>query len=483
MPDSKKAAAVPPLLTDRQADRARADFTAFKRLIWKRYEHAPHLAALDEALMLCARHVETGGREGIGHLIVEMPPRHGKSFSASRLFPAWFLGRNPDCRVILASYGATLAEKNSRYARKVVQMPLYRAIFPGVELSAESRAADAWDIARHEGGLDSAGVGGSFTGKGSHLCVVDDPVKSREEAESPVIRDKVWDWFTDDLYTRREPGAAIAIAMTRWHVSDLVGRLLHEQPDKWYVIRLPALAEENDPLGRAVGEPLWPQRFGLDVLRDIQSVLGEYAWSALYQQRPIPSEGGVFKRAHFRIINVLPECVQVVRFWDLAMSERTSADYTAGVKLGLTPDMRIVVLDVVRRRVEWDQLAALMADTALRDGPDVRIGFERQGFMSRAGQALAQDPRLHHYAIWGYSKDQDKLTNALPFAGRAGLGIVDVLEAPWTRDYLDELCSFPRGAHDDQVDASAGAYEMLGGGEPAAGAMNYADDYSIGGAY
>jgi predicted phage terminase large subunit-like protein len=462
---------------------ARADFTAYKRLIWKRYLHAPHLQALDALLMACARHVETEGHEGIAHLIVEMPPRHSKTMNVSRFFPTWFLGRNPDARVILASYGATLAEKNSRYARKIVQMPIYQQIFPGVQLAHDSRAADAWNIAGREGGLDAMGVGGSVTGLGGQLILVDDPVKSREEAESPVYRDRVWDWFTDDLYTRREPGAALIIAMTRWVLDDLVGRLLRDQPEHWHVLRLPALAEEHDPIGRAVGEPLWPDRFDLAALNETRAMLGEYAWAALYQQQPIPSEGGVFKRAHFRLISTPPECVQIVRYWDLAMSERTSADFSAGVKMGQSADGRIVVLDVVRQRVAWDALPALLADTALRDGPEVRIGFEQQGYMSRAGKALAQDPRLHRYAIWGYGKDQDKLTNALPFGSRVGMNLVDVIEAPWTRDYLDELCAFPRGSHDDQVDASAGAYEMLDRSESASGGLNHADDYRIGGAY
>ncbi|MBI5961185.1 MAG: phage terminase large subunit [Chloroflexi bacterium] len=462
---------------------ARGDFGAYKRLIWKRYVDARHLQALDALLMACARHVESGGAEGISHLIVEMPPRHSKTMNVSRFFPTWFLGRNPDARVILASYGATLAEKNSRYARKIVQMPIYQQIFPGVQLALDSRAAEAWDIAGHDGGLDAVGVGGGITGKGGAIISVDDPVKSREEAESPVYRDRVWDWFTDDLYTRREPGAALIIAMTRWVVDDLVGRLLRDQPEKWHVLRLPALAEDNDPIGRMVGEPLWKERFDLPALQETRAMLGEYAWTALYQQRPIPSEGGVFKRTNFRLIHTAPECVQTVRFWDLAMSERTSADFSAGVKMGGSADGRIVVLDVVRQRVAWDQLPALLADTALRDGPEVRIGFEQQGYMSRAGKVLAQDPRLHRYAIWGYGKDQDKLTNALPFGARVGLGLVDVMEAPWTGDYLDELCAFPRGAHDDQVDASAGAYEMLDGTETASGGLNHADDYQIGGDY
>lgn len=454
---------------------AHSHFSIYKRYIWRRYKAAAHINLLDISLMRVARYIESGGTEGIARLVVMMPPRHGKTASISRLFPTWFLGRNPDSRVIMASYGATLAEKNSRYARNVLAMPKYQAVFPSVTLSKDSAARDAWDLAGHDGGLDAVGVGSGVTGKGGNLIVVDDPVKSREEAESPVYRDKVWDWYTDDLYTRLEPHGALIVVQTRWHEDDLSGRLLKTQGDKWTVLSLPAISDQ--------GAALWPERFPLAVLEDIRGTLGEYAWSALYQQRPVPAEGGLFKRANFNIITTIPECTQRVRFWDLAMSEKTSADYSVGTLMGMGADGRIKVLDVVRRQVEWDQLASLMADTALRDGPNVVIGFEQQGYMSRAGQALAQDPRLHLFSIFGYPKDKDKLTNALPFAARVGLQVVDVVEAHWTADWLDELCSFPRGAHDDQVDASAGAYEMLSSGVFDAGAMNYAEEYGIDSAY
>jgi predicted phage terminase large subunit-like protein len=459
--------------------KARHSLTAFKRLMWKRYQHAPHLEALDRALEQCVRCYETHGREGYSHLIIQLPPRHGKTLTVSRFLPAWFLGNHPDARVIMASYGATLAEKNSRYARKVVQTKRYQSTFPGVTLDPVSHAADAWDILDREGGVDALGVGGGVTGKGGDLIVCDDVIKSRAEAESEIYRQKTWDWFTDDLYTRRnDEYAPIVVCMTRWQTDDLAGRLLREQPGKWHILNLPALAEENDVLGRQPGDPLWPERFSLTMLQDIQDTLGEYSWNALYQQRPIAAEGGIFKRANFGIIQSVPECSVIVRYWDLAMSEKTSADYSVGVKMGMGLDGRTKILDVARRRVEWDQLAAFMADVALQDGPECQIGFERQGYMTRAGQALAQDSRLHHYAIWGYTKDKDKLTNALPFAARVGLQMVDVVEAQWTRDFLDELCSFPRGAHDDQVDAGAGAYEMLGG-DVMVGALNYADESGI----
>lgn len=463
-----------------QAELARRTLTDYKRHVWKRYQHAPHLDALDRLLEQCSLHAATDGERGIAHAIVEMPPRHGKTTTISRLFPTWHLGKYPEHRVILASYGASLAEKNSRYARNVLMMPRYQAVFPGVMLDQASRAANAWDLAApHEGGLDAIGVGGGVTGKGGNIIIVDDPVKSRAEAESETYREKVWDWFTDDLYTRREPGAAVIVVMTRWHMDDLVGRLLNRLPGIWTRLRMPALAEADDDLERVEGAALWPDRYPLRELMNIHTALGEYSWAALYQQRPVPAEGGLFKRAAFHIVPRAPQCQRAVRYWDLAMSDRTSADYTVGVKLGQTEAGRLVVLDIARAQLDWSSVPAFMAETALHDGSDVPIGFEEKGYMSRAGQELAQDARLHNFSIWGFPKDKDKLTNALPVAARVGQGLVDVVEAHWTWEFIDECCSFPAGEHDDQVDAFAGAYEMLGSMAGSA-SLTYADDYTIG---
>ena len=438
------------------------DLTLYKRLMYRRYTHAPHLEALDTALEQVTRYVETGGDSGIGRLIVEMPPRHGKTLTVSRLYPTWHLGRNPEHRVMLVSYGATLAHKNSRNARALMMSPRYRDTF-GIELDPASRAADAWDIAGHEGGCDAMGITGGATGKGAHVLAVDDVLKSRAEAESEVYRDRIWEAFTDDLYTRLEPGGAVVVMMTRWHQDDLIGRLLRDEGEKWMRIRMPALAEQGDQLGRQPGEALWPWRYPTDALADIKTTLGEYSWSALYQQKPTPAEGGIFKRAWFEpLITYQPDIVRAVRYWDLAMSEKTAADYTVGVKIGQATDGHYYVLDVARRQIEWGELVPWLAEVMLADGAGVAQGLEEKGYMSRAIKDLNADPRLHGYEIWGYPVDRDKLTRALPVAAKAAADVINVCERPWTRDFLDEVCSFPNGAHDDQVDAFAGAWAMIG---------------------
>lgn len=256
--------------------------------------------------------------------------------------------------------------------------------------------------------------------------------------------------------------------MTIHNCDDLVGRILSMEGDKWTRLRLPAFAEENDPLGREVGAALWPERFSVEELTLKRDSMGEYSWASLYQQRPAPSEGGIFKIELLgEGVSRLPNIVATVRYWDLAMSERTGADYTVGAKLGLGDDGHFYILDVVRRRVDWSKLPDFMAMTMLVDGPSVSQGIEQKGYMSRAITELNVDPRLHDFRIFGYPKEIDKLTSALPFAGRLGAGAVHMVTASWNDAFKDELAAFPYGEHDDQVDAVCGAYNMFAPSESA----------------
>lgn len=438
--------------------------TTFKQQLYSRYQHAAHLAALDEKLQAVSRYVETGGAEGIGRLIIEMPPRHGKTVTTSRLYPVWHLGRNPHHHIILASYGQSLADKNSRIARNYVKSAKYQAVFPKTVLARDSQSVREWTIegTNGEGGVDAVGIGGPATGKGAHLLIVDDPIKNRAEAESQTYRDKIYDSFTDDLYTRLEPGGAVIIMATRWHEDDLTGRVLKHFGEKWDVLSLPALALEGDVLGRAVGDPLWPERFPLAVLVDIQATLGDYSWSALYQQSPKPAEGNIFKRVWYTpCVRVMPPVVKSVRYWDLAMSEKTSADYTVGLRMDLGRDGEFYISDVARAQVELHNLAKFIKDVILSDGVNVKQGFENKGYMTRAIKQLAKDPELAQYIIKGYPAEQDKLTRALPFAGHSSLGVVHLIEQPNADVFIEELTMFPNGTHDDQVDAAAGAWAMI----------------------
>lgn len=454
--------------------------------MWKRYKHARHLQVFDEHLMQVARYIETEGKEGIAFLVAAMPPRHGKSLTLTRFFPPWFLGRNPDFRVMSVSYGATLANKSSRGSRTIMMMDRYKELFPDAVIDPLSRAVDAWNILDHEGGMDAMGVLGGATGKGAHLLLCDDLIKNREEAESEVIREKTWDAFIDDLMTRLEPGGAVVLNATRWHQDDPTGRALLKLEriygDKFKYLKFPAFAEENDVLGRQVGEALWPERYPVHVLKVKEQSTSAYSWSALYQQNPVPAEGGIFKRAWFKLVDTLPDMVHVVRYWDLAMSSKETADNTAGVKIGQGTDGHYYLLDVTTFQKEWGDVVPEIARVALEDGANVQIGVEEAGYMSRAIQELNQDYRLHGYAVFGYPVDKDKVTRALPFAARCAADVVHVVRAHWTDDYLDEMCSFPNGAHDDRVDASSGAWAMIGS-SGVEGELNYEPEQAYFGTY
>ena len=276
--------------------RARIDFPLFCRLVYRPYVEPPHLAHLNAALAGVDRYLSTGGAEGIGRLLVMLPPRHGKSVTCARLFPAWALGRHPDARVILASHGAALSEAHSRAVRNWIRGNAFTSVFPRVKLSGDSAAREAWDLAEpNRGGLLAVGVGGAVTGRGGDLIILDDLVASREDAESELQRGKLWEWYASDLATRKEPGAALVSIGTRWHSDDVLGRLATSDGEAWHVIRLPALAEEDDPLGREPGEALWPARFPVAALKAQRAEMGEYPFLSLYQQAPVSTSGGIFR--------------------------------------------------------------------------------------------------------------------------------------------------------------------------------------------
>jgi predicted phage terminase large subunit-like protein len=472
------------VLHDAQVEYARQSLTGFKEHIYTRYVHAPHLELVDEALMRVVEYIETGGTSGTQFLVIEMPPRHGKSFSVSQFLPAWFLGRNPDKRVMLTGYQAELVTKFGRRVRNMIYTTRFRETFPHTRVSKESSAAHSFEIidSDGEGGLEALGILGGATGKGAHLLICDDLIRGRKDAESETVRNSVWDAFTNDIYSRLEPGGAVIVMGTRWHEDDPIGRIKN-QFENVECITIPALIETEeqaarDPLGRKVGEALWPARYNADTLSLIRTRMGEYGWSSLYQQSPTPAGGNLFKRDWFALrvsSHDLPRIIRRVRFWDLAMSEKTSADYTAGILLAEGEDGHIYVEDVKRDMVDWGNLPEWMATVMLQDGPNVAQGIEEAGYMSKAIQALNIDKRLRGYQIWGYPKDRDKYTNALPFVAHCASGVVHLVKAHWNESFVGELCAFPLGAYDDQVDAVAGAWGMLAGGGDEVAEVGYAD--------
>lgn len=249
---------------------------------------APHLDIIDRIY----QRIAAGERLRV---MVTMPPRAGKSRRTSRWGPTWYLRRQPDHRFMLASYAAHLADDHGRWVRNTITE---HAQTLGISLKYGSQAANRFDIDGHEGGMVTAGVGGALTGRGAHVAAVDDPFKGSEDAGSPTQRDRVWDWWQSVLLTRLEPQGSVLLVNTRWDDDDLSGRLLKEEPEDWIVIDLPALAlTADDPLGRAPGEALWPERFNTEDYARIRKSVGERVWWALYQQQPRPLEGGVWQWA------------------------------------------------------------------------------------------------------------------------------------------------------------------------------------------
>jgi predicted phage terminase large subunit-like protein len=447
---------------------ARASPAAFATVTSRgRYLPDEHLVRLDEELTALA----FGAND---RLLVSMPPRHGKSETISRYLPAWYLGRFPERRVMLASYGSEFAASWGQKARELVR-EFGEELF-GIRLSQTAAAAAAWELERTGGGMTTAGVGGALTGKGAHLLVIDDPVKNAEEAQSKTVREKHWEWYRSTAYSRLEPGGVVVIVMTRWHEDDLAGRLLaagDAEGERWRHLRLPAIAEQGDALGRTPGEPLWPERYPLKRLREIERTLGSYWWEALYQQRPGPLEGGIFKRQNFRHFSADKEVYvlasdegpraigksycRVFATVDVADSQKTSADYTVVSTWAATPSKDLLLLDRERVRFEGPDLPRVVREAYEKWRP-AQIKIEQATF----GHGLIRTLLREGLPVVALSADADKVTRALSAAALyEAHKIYHPRSAPWLSEWEQELLAFPNGAHDDQVDTVAYAARAL----------------------
>jgi predicted phage terminase large subunit-like protein len=398
-------------------------------------------------------------------VIVTAPPRHGKSELISKYTPAWWLGTFPDDKVILGSYEASFAASWGGRARDLLE-EFGPSIF-GIKVSGDSRARDRWTIRGHRGEMHTCGVGGPMTGKGGDLIIIDDPIKNDSEANSETIRESKWQWWQSTARTRLEPGGKIIVLQTRWHEDDLVGRILEAEPDRWRVLNLPAVAEENDALGRAVGEALCPQRFNEKALKELETAVGEYWWNALFQGRPGSVDGNIFKEdwfAHrFRVSgdNYLVDGKLVpirgcTHFWtiDTASTLKKTSDYTAIGLWAATRKGKLLLLDVVHKRLEEPDIVPLIQAkyeaTPKRQRPQV-IGIEDLGIFQQAERA--ERPVL---PVEQLEASKDKLSRSLTFAAMAKAGKVYFNEdAHWFDKYKAEHLSFPRGKHDDMVDMSS----------------------------
>lgn len=398
-------------------------------------------------------------RGEIARLMLFVPPRHGKSTLTTIHYPAYRLECDGRTRVAIAAYNADLAQTFSRAVRALVRRR------GRVALNEERQAAGDWRTVLG-GGLRAVGVGGGLTGHGADLVIVDDPFKSREDADSPIERDRVWDWYTSDVYTRLEPGGAIVLICTRWHTDDLAGRILASaRGGDWIVISLPALAEAGDPLGRAVGAPLCPDRYDAAALDDFRAVLGSRSFDALYQQRPRPQEGALFKRQWFPIVPALPAGCAFVRYWDTAGADVGKGDATAGVLLARDRHGYYFVVDVQCGQWTAHPRNTIIQQTAALDRQ--RYGSVPTYIESPPGLAKESTDAivrlLAGYPVYADRVSSDKINRASPVAAQAEAGNVALIAGAWNAQFLDELTDFPFGAHDDQVDGLSGAFNRLAG--------------------
>lgn len=430
------------------------DFPAWLPAVSPKYTWDwPHLRYLYERLA----NITSGASD---RLMIFMPPRHGKSTVTTIHYAAWRIVRDPATRIIIGAYSQKLANKFSRDIRRKV-------IAQGVTLSEDNNSVPEWETWAG-GGVLAVGRGGGVTGFGADLILLDDTVKNRAEAESETYQEKTWDWYGADIYTRQEPNCAIILTNTRWHEADLSGRLIDEQGeggDQWEVVSLPALAEANDPLGREIGEPLCPARKDKAALERMKAKMKAYDFSALYQQQPIPNENAVFKVDWFTVKDRAPEGLRWVRYYDLAASAKTSADYTASLAAAFDKEGNLWFRDMLRGRWEWPEAKREIKKLMLRERHTIH-GFESVAFQLIAVQELRRERTLLNIPFRAVKVTTDKLSRALPLAERAAEGKVFLVRGAWVNAFLSELARFTgrNDAHDDQVDTASGCVEMLAKG-------------------
>ena len=407
---------------------------------------------------LLIERLESVSRGDIDRLMVLMPPGSAKSTYVSVLFPSWFFAQHPGSAIIGASHTAELAED---FSGRVQGFIADHAGTLGYGLRTESRSL--WETTngcRYR----AAGVGGAVTGFRADLAIIDDPVRSRKDADSETYRATAWNWFRSDLSTRLKPAGRIVLVMTRWHEDDLGGRLLLHAPGRWHVLKLPALATAaDDPLGREINEPLWPAWQDEAFLADQRQQLGERDWASLYQQDPRPMEGGLFKVAQLGTVDAAPAGGQAVRAWDLAATAQTGTrnpDWSVGLKLQRN-EAQFTVLDVVRFRGGPDEVERAILATAQTDGRRVAIGLPQDPGQAGKSQVLYFTSKLLGYRVESSPESGDKALRAMPAASQVNVGNFDLLRAGWNSEFREELQGFPSGSKDDQVDALSRAFSML----------------------
>ncbi len=425
---------------------------------------------------LIAKKLEEVESGEVRRLMLFMPPRHGKSELATVKFPAWYLGRNSNKEIICCSYTAELAEKFGRDTRDIVNDGVHATIFPEGGLKKGSKSATRWRVGkRGKGGFLATGVGGSITGMGAHVLIIDDPIKNREEASSPTYREKVWNWYTSTAYTRLEKGGAIIIIQTRWHDSDLAGKVLErdgevgyyfdkskgiwvkgegkESDEKgiWEVVRFPAIATENEKY-RKKGEALWSEKYDLAELGKIKKAIGLMDFSALYQQNPIDVEAQTFKDNWFRYWKAIPNKVRYFTAVDPAISQKTRADESVVLTVARDVHDNVYVMEYFHKKVDP---SALIAEIFRQQAKyNSKVGVESQQYQYSLVHYMKQEQQkmgkyINVIPVRQTANKETRILGLEPFY-RNGM----IFHPPGGSDALeDQLKRFPNGKHDDIIDA------------------------------
>jgi len=428
---------------------ARRNYADYVKLVHHgKWERARHLALVCDKL-------EKVERGEIKRLMIFMPPRHGKSMTVTKTFPSYYLGKHPDRRVIEVSYGEDLAQQFGASNRDKVYE--FGSQLFGVEVSPTQAKKTSWEIAEHGGGMISVGVGCGITGNGADLLIIDDPIKSREEAESPTYRKKLLAEYQSSIFTRLHAGASIIIILTRWHDQDLAASLLEIDGEEWDVLSLPAVCEnpETDLLHREYGETLWPEH-GYDRAwaEKTKRTIGTYAWSSLYQQTPSPSEGGAFKREWWKFYKRLPsDAKNFVQSWDCTFKDKETSDFVVGqVWCECGPDKYLV--DQIRGRMSFTETLNAIRQLSAKYPQAVRKLVEDKANGSAVMNVLKRElPGL--IPIEPEGGKFARASSVTPYAEAGNIYLPDPSIAPWIMDYVEEMAMFPIGAHDDQLDATS----------------------------
>ena len=439
--------------------------TGLAKLAFKDWHLANFIAYLEDRIL----EILTGAEL---RLMVSAPPRHGKTLFLSRALPAWYLGRFPDKRVLMISYHTDYARTQGRFARNIFEM-YGRDVF-GLEVSKDVGSAGHWDIQGHSGGMESTGAGGPITGKGADLLIIDDLIKGREEARSMNILENHWEWLRTDVLSRIEPGGSAIMTMTRWSLYDAIGQInaMKDQAeenveedayDDWEYINFPALATENDILGRAPGDALFPQRWGKErLLRRKAQLNDDYWWEALYQGRPVPQKGDIIDTAWFGKYKILPPLAEFEYiFWsvDTASKDTELADFTVLGKFGVYQG-QYYLLDVIRDKLQFPQLLELSLLVIAQQPRPAFFLVEDKG----SGISLIQNLLQAQVDTQVVPIDPGQEGKVLRMQAESNtIRARKVLlpeEAPWLDAFLMEARSFPRGKK-DQMDMLSQALKFL----------------------